>query len=116
MPSSHHDSIFLRVGECYRRVRINEIMWIESYHNYCDVHVKGCAKPYCSVFSLTAWLKILPADGFVRVHRSLIINTNYVDRLDEKTLYIGAHAFKVPKAHRHVIHECFPIFQRKRRQ
>ena len=43
-PSSYYNSIFLRVGECYRRVSIEAIMWIESYHNYCDVHVNSRKK------------------------------------------------------------------------
>lgn len=47
-PSSYHDAIFLRVGECYRRIKINEILWIESYHNYCDVHIMGNARPFSS--------------------------------------------------------------------
>lgn len=113
-PSSYYDSIFLRVGECYRRVKIDAILWIESYHNYCDVHIKGCIKPYCSVFPLTAWQKILSEDHFVRIHRSAIINANYVDCVESKAIAIGNHVFKIPKAHRHLITEYFRLFQRKK--
>lgn len=59
-PSSYHDAIFLRVVKVYRRIKIDEILWIESYHNYCDVHVVDNVRPLCSVFPLTAWQKILP--------------------------------------------------------
>ena len=111
-PSSYYDSIFLRVGECYRRVSIEAIMWIESYHNYCDVHVKGSRKPYCSVFPLTAWQRILPEDHFLRLHRSLIINAHFVDCIGSRVLFIGEQSFNVPKAHRHIIAEYFLIFQR----
>lgn len=113
-PSSYYDSIFLRVGECYRRVKIDAILWIESYHNYCDVHIKGSTKPYCSVFPLTAWQKILPEDHFIRIHRSAIINANHVDCIESKAIAIGNHVFKIPKAHRHLITEYFLLFQRKK--
>ena len=113
-PSSYYDAIFLRVGECYRRVRIEAIMWIESWHNYCDVHVNGSTKPYCSVLPLTAWQKILPEDHFIRLHRSLIINANYVDCIESKAIAIDNHVFTVPKAHRHLIAEYFLLFQRKK--
>lgn len=89
-------------------------MWIESYHNYCDVHVDGITKPYCSVFPLTAWQRILPKDYFIRLHRSLIINANYVDCVESKAIAKGNHVFAIPKAHRHLIAEYFLLFQRKR--
>lgn len=112
-PSSYHDAIFLRVGECYRRIKIDEILWIESYHNYCDIHMKNYARPYCSVFPLTAWQKILPKDHFLRLHRSLIVNANYVDAVESKAIYIKDNFFKIPKAHRHIVPQYFQLFQRK---
>lgn len=89
-------------------------MWIESWHNYCDVHVDGITKPYCSVLPLTAWQRILPENHFIRLHRSLIINANYVDCIESKAIAIGNHVFAIPKAHRHLIAEYFLLFQRKK--
>lgn len=113
-PSSYHDAIFLRVGECYRRIKINEILWIESYHNYCDVHVINNTRPLCSVFPLTAWQKILHEEHFIRLHRSIIINANHIDGVQSGTVFIRDHLFKIPKAHRHVITNYFHLFLRNR--
>lgn len=113
-PSSYHDAIFLRVGEVYRRIKIDEILWIESYHNYCDVHIMGNVRPFCSVFPLTAWQKILHEEHFIRLHRSIIINANHIDGVQSGTVFIRDHLFKIPKAHRHVITNYFHLFQRIR--
>ncbi len=113
-PSSYHDAIFLRVSEVYRRIKIDEILWIESYHNYCDIHVVGNARPLCSVFPLTAWQKILPAEHFIRLHRSVIVNANHIDGVQSGTVFIRDHRFKIPKAHRHIITHHFHLFQRNR--
>lgn len=113
VPSAYNDSVFLRIGNEYRRVRIDEIQWIESFHNYCDVYTASSPRPYCSDFSMNVWLKILPEDHFVRLHRSAIVNVNYVDAIQAGKVSIQGHSFEVPRTQRREIPKRFHLIQRK---
>ena len=86
-PASYYDSVFIRVTEKFQRVRINEIQWIESYHNYCDIYTTGTSRPYCCLISLATWQKILPQKHFMRLHRSVIVNVNHVDAIQTGKVY-----------------------------
>lgn len=113
VPSAYNDSVFLRIGNEYRRVRIDEIQWIESFHNYCDIYTASSPRPYCSDFSMNVWLKILPEDHFVRLHRSAIVNVNYVDAIQAGKVSIQGHSFEVPRTQRREIPKRFHLIQRK---
>ncbi len=59
-------------------LRMDEIDWIEAAANYVRLHV--AATEYVVRDAIGAFEKRLPADKFVRIHRSLIVN---VDRIRE---------------------------------
>jgi two-component system LytT family response regulator len=55
------------------RIRISEILWIEAFQNYTLVHIAQAEKPSLCRHTMAAWEEMLPADLFVRVGRSEII-------------------------------------------
>ena len=113
-PASYYDSVFIRVTEKFQRVRINEIQWIESYHNYCDIYTTGTSRPYCCLISLATWQKILPQKHFMRLHRSVIVNVNHVDAIQTGKVYIQGHSFEVSRTQRRKIPKVFHLIQRRK--
>lgn len=114
LPSAYKDSIFVRIGDEYRRIRLNEILWIESCHNYCDIQTLNTSRPYCSDFPLSAWQKILPKEHFLKLYRSLIINVNHADVIKKGKVKIQGHFFDIPKAQRNEVLKYFHLIQRKK--
>ena len=55
------------------KIRISEILWIEAFQNYTLVHIAQAEKPSLCRHTMAAWEEMLPADLFVRVGRSEII-------------------------------------------
>lgn len=113
-PVSYYDSVFIRVTEKFQRVRINEIQWIESYHNYCDIYTTETSRPYCCLISLATWQKILPQKHFMRLHRSVIVNVNHVDAIQTGKVYIQGHSFEVSRTQRRKIPKIFHLIQRRK--
>jgi two-component system, LytTR family, response regulator len=55
------------------RIRISEILWIEAFQNYTRVHLARAVSPPLCRHTMAAWEEMLPADLYVRVGRSEII-------------------------------------------
>ncbi|WP_295767550.1 LytTR family DNA-binding domain-containing protein [uncultured Mucilaginibacter sp.] len=86
-------SIFVKSG--YETVRINfdDILFLEAAGNYATF-ILNDDKRITSRLTITEATELLPAGMFARVHRSYIVNTNRIDRMERHQLHIGTH--KVP--------------------
>jgi DNA-binding LytR/AlgR family response regulator len=93
-PSPHY--LYLRIDRRVVKIDTNDIIWIESFKDYVKVVLKDqvlSAKQKISVIE-----KLLPIDGFMRIHRSFIVplskigsyNASYV-KVMGKELPIGRH-------------------------
>ncbi len=59
-------------------VPINEICYVESMSEYVKIWVKGQATPLVVLYSLKRLVEQLPADRFMRIHRSYIISLSHI--------------------------------------
>jgi two-component system LytT family response regulator len=75
-----HDQILVKMRSSSRFVKVNEITCIESCSDYTKLYssrkISGLVH-----HTLKRWLDRLPAGDFIRVHKSYIVNVNYVDRI-----------------------------------
>ena len=67
-------------GEGLQLVRAGDIRWCEAERNYVRLHVPGAAHLFRS--TLQNLERRLDPDRFVRVHRSSIVNVEYLARLE----------------------------------
>lgn len=56
------------------KIRISEILWIEAYQNYTEIHLAQAKKSSLCRRTMAAWEEMLPADLYARVGRSEIIH------------------------------------------
>ena len=84
---------FLADYESNKKIRFNtrtgffqlepvSIVYCQAEGNYTNIH-SGEGAQICTV-NLSGVMDLLPKNGFVRVGRSLIINANYIYKLDRK--------------------------------
>jgi two-component system LytT family response regulator len=79
----YDDRLFLRLDERRRFVRVSEIMAIESDGDNSYLHLAPRPSRARAAKPLREWEERLPERHFVRIHRSTIINLDFVDRVDE---------------------------------
>lgn len=76
------DSVFIMVNNHYQFVKIGTIIKITSAGNYSEIHTSTKLKGLV-LKSLKDWEARLPDNYFVRIHRTAIINLEYVDHVEE---------------------------------
>ena len=72
--------ILLPTFEGFEIVSLDQIIYCEADDNFTKIHLKGLSKPLLISKTLKYFEDLLPSDYFVRIHRSSLINTNYVIR------------------------------------
>lgn len=79
---SEEDRIFIEGSGKLEFIKINEIMCISSLGNYCKI-ITSHGKNEIMRKTLTEWQKLLPETTFIRIHRSVIINLNFVVKISK---------------------------------
>ena len=77
-----NDRLFLSVNNHLRFLKVNKILCINSAGDYSEIvtvdGINGLTQK-----SLKEWENRLPSNYFCRIHRSSIINMEYIDNLEE---------------------------------
>jgi two-component system, LytTR family, response regulator len=78
----YDDRLFLRLGDQRAFVRVRDIMAIEAEGDGSTLRLAPQLAQKPSGKSLREWEQRLPDRQFVRIHRSTIVNLEYVERLE----------------------------------
>ncbi|MES2457858.1 MAG: LytTR family DNA-binding domain-containing protein [Bacteroidota bacterium] len=91
-PEKDSDLIFLKTGEhgTLTGVRRSQIIYIQGSLNYVDVFLIN--EKYCTYMTMKEMERLFSAEyGFYRVHRSYIINKEYVSRITGNIISLSGH-------------------------
>jgi two-component system LytT family response regulator len=88
------DSIFIKSGYESIKVNFTDILYLESAGNYVTFVVSD-DKRILSRLTMSETITLLPANIFVRVHRSFIVNKLKVDRMERHQVHIGQHCIPI---------------------
>jgi two-component system LytT family response regulator len=78
----YQDRLFLRLDDRMGFVKVADIVSIVSDGDYSVVRLVG-GRTHRARKSLREWAARLPENGFARVHRSTIVNLEFVERVEE---------------------------------
>ncbi len=83
------ESRFISVRSNYSlvKIRIDDIMLIESFDDYLNICLKD-KKVYVVRMTMTKILEELPGDEFVRIHRSYIVPIKQIETVRNKTVFL----------------------------
>ncbi|MFT3978967.1 MAG: LytTR family DNA-binding domain-containing protein [Ferruginibacter sp.] len=82
------DHFFIKSEYKLVRVNFDEILYIESLRDYIALHVAGKQK-ILSLESLRNMEALLPADNFLRVHKSYIVALNKISFVERSRIVIS---------------------------
>lgn len=94
-PFIQSDCIYVRRNERMIKILIDDIYYFEADRNYCKIFAKN--KECLLVMTLKEIDDRLPAEHFLRIHRSFIINLRHVDEVAGTHVVIGKKAVPLSK-------------------
>jgi two-component system response regulator LytT len=92
---SNPDYIFLKVEYQLVKVLLKDIAYVEAYKDYVKVHLISKPNPLLSLTSLKSMEELLPADQFMRVHRSFIVALDHIESVSKNVINIGNQSIAV---------------------
>lgn len=76
------EHLFFTEGNKPQFVKINDIECIAAFNEYTNIYLNNTKKLVIRK-SLKEWESLLPNEKFIRIHRSTIINFEYIDHVEK---------------------------------
>ncbi|MCE5179655.1 MAG: LytTR family DNA-binding domain-containing protein [Porphyromonadaceae bacterium] len=97
-----HENIGIFVKSEYRLLHVlyEDIIYIEGLKDYVKIYTENEPKPILSLMSLKLLEEELPADRFMRVHRSYIIHKNKISSVNKNRIAIGKKQIPIGETYR----------------
>jgi DNA-binding LytR/AlgR family response regulator len=89
------DHIFVNVEYTLVKILFSDILFIEGLKDYVKIHLASSSKPVLTKMSLKAMEEKLPADKFIRIHRSYIVAADKITVIKRDLINIGSHEIPV---------------------
>ena len=99
------DSIFVKTDGQLRKIAFSDIRYIEGMKDYVLLHLCSERRPVVTHITMKAVEELLPADTFMRVHRSYIVALDKIDSIG------GSYDISIGDALIHVSDAYRPAFE-----
>ena len=99
------DEQYIFIKSDYQMIEVNvgSIQFIEGWDDYIKIYVGE--KPIMTLMSLKSILELLPAQDFMRVHRSYIVPVKRIESIRNKTIRIAGKEIPVGTTYLSTINE-----------
>ena len=87
---------FIKADNKLVKIFYDEILFVEALQNYVSIHTK--AKKYITYLTFKSIEEYLPADRFIKTHKSYIISASKIDDIDGNDIRIGEHHIPISRA------------------
>jgi DNA-binding LytR/AlgR family response regulator len=98
--------VFIRVDGELRQLQFDDILYVSGMKDYVMFYLESQPRPLITHMTMKAVEDMLPADRFLRVHRSYIVALNKIRSVDRNDcIYIGQEIIHVTEAFRPAFQE-----------
>ena len=87
--------IFVKSDKQLKKLFIEDILFIESMENYVNIYTTAAKEVVYSTLKL--FLKSLPENNFLQVHRSYVVNTRHIQSIEGNMLHVGDYDIPVAR-------------------
>jgi two-component system, LytTR family, response regulator len=91
------DHLYIKTGYEQLKVFYDDILYLEAAGNYVTFVTKD--KPLLSRSTFLEAINLLPADKFVRIHRSYVVAINKIDKVERHQVTIKGKTIPVSEAY-----------------
>jgi DNA-binding LytR/AlgR family response regulator len=92
------ESIFIKQGHLFQKVKISDILYLESDNVYIYVHTQSGKLLVRS--TIQNYLELLESKQFFRVHRSFAVNIHQIESINSESIFINGVEIPIGKAYR----------------
>lgn len=87
------DALFLKTEHRIVRVKVSDIRYIEGMSEYLKIHLANGQKPLVVLLSMKKMEERLPANSFMRIHRSYIINLKMIQEVNKNRVIMDTDTY-----------------------
>lgn len=102
------DFIYIKDKSKLVRIKFDAILFAEALDNYCYIITE--AKRYLINSTLKKVEEKLQDRGFIRIHRSHLVNANHITMIQENFVFIDEHKLLIGKTYRDIIRKKINTF------
>ncbi|MDE6860336.1 MAG: LytTR family DNA-binding domain-containing protein [Duncaniella sp.] len=84
------------------QIPIKDILYIEGLKDYVKIYTEGAEKSIMTLISMKALERSLPANRFMRVHRSYIVNLSKIKIIERNRIVFGKTFIPVSESYKQV--------------
>lgn len=88
---SEIDYFFVNADYSHIKLHFVDVLFIEAMKDYIKIFTTEKEEPVISRLSLKSVVERLPADTFLRVQKSFIVNLNKITSIKRNRIFIGKH-------------------------
>jgi DNA-binding LytR/AlgR family response regulator len=101
-PIPERPFLFVKGNKLLQKVYVEDIIYIESQRDYVKIRLAGNAEVITRQ-TISYYEEFLPAQLFLRIHRSFIVATRKVTAFEANRLFIGDTAIPVGRNYKQVV-------------
>lgn len=101
------ETIFVNTGDRYERLPLSDVLYLESDGNYVRIHMDDGTRLLVRL-TLKRAGEVLPAQSFVRVHRSYMVRIDQVENVVDWSVVINGEVIPISESYREAFMEALP--------
>lgn len=100
-------SLFIKQGKSFNKVKVDDILYIESNDVY--IHVYTTQQKWLVRSTMQKYIELLGEKRFFRVHRSFAVNTDYIQTINSDSVIIKNIEVPMGKTYRDELLKFLPL-------
>ncbi len=92
-----NDGVFIKHDEYLVKIFFSDIIYVEASRSYCYIHLSS-GENLVVTYPMARLKPILPQTFFMQIHRSHIININYIHKIIGNIIHIGKFRLPISKS------------------
>lgn len=97
------DYFFVNMDYALFKVVISDIIWVEGLKDYIKIHLKNTNRPIIPRMSMKVVEQLLPANRFIRIHKSYIVSTDQITAIRKNSVFLGETEIPVSDNYRDAV-------------
>jgi DNA-binding LytR/AlgR family response regulator len=89
------DYFFIKADNRLVKIEFDEVLYVEALQNYVTIHTTS--KKYMTYLTFKSVEEYLPAEKFIKVHKSYIVAASKIDSIEGNDIRIGAQHIPISR-------------------
>jgi DNA-binding LytR/AlgR family response regulator len=98
--SDKSSGIFVKADYKIIHVLFDDILYIEGLKNYIKIYTSKQSKPIITLMTMKEIEDELPANDFIRIHRSFIVRKNKIESINKNRIMIAGREFPIGETYK----------------